>query len=57
MSTQKLTSDIKVRVPTSVRKAFEEVAKSRHLELSDIAREAFREFLARQNKRPQRQAA
>lgn len=47
MSAEKLTADIKTRVPTGVKLAFEQIAEGRHLDVADIAREAFREYLAK----------
>lgn len=45
MSTQKLEAEIKTRVPKPVKRAFEQLAKERHLDVADIAREAYREYL------------
>jgi hypothetical protein len=41
-----LTAEIKARVPFEQKEAFERIAIARHLKVSDIAREAFREFIA-----------
>lgn len=41
----KLTVNIKVRVDENTRRIFEAEANSRHLNASDIMREAFREFI------------
>jgi predicted transcriptional regulator len=48
MSTEKLTAEIKTRVPKEVKKAFEKIAADRHLDVADIAREAYREYLKKQ---------
>ena len=40
--------EIKTRVPEAVKRRLEAEAKSRELDLSDIVREALREYLARQ---------
>lgn len=45
MMTEKLECHIKTRVPEPIKSALETVAVERHLDLSDIAREAFREYL------------
>jgi hypothetical protein len=45
MSTERLEADIKTRVAPGVKRAFEELARTRHLDVADIAREAFREYL------------
>lgn len=42
-----LTGEIKTRVPETVKRGLVEEAARRELDLSDIAREAFREYLAR----------
>jgi hypothetical protein len=47
MSTERLEAEIKTRVPPAVKRAFEELARNRHLDVADVAREAFREFLAK----------
>lgn len=48
MGTERLDAEIKTRVPSAVKARFENIAADRHLDVADIAREAFREFLARQ---------
>jgi len=45
MSTEKLDADIKTRVEPRVKRAFEQLARDRHLDVADVAREAFREYL------------
>lgn len=45
MSTEKLEGQIKTRVPAEVKRELEDIAQNRHLDLSDIVREAFREYL------------
>lgn len=40
--------EIKTRVPEAVKRRLEAEAQSRELDLSDIVREALREYLARQ---------
>lgn len=47
MSTERLKEQVKVRVPRDVKRGLELIAANRHLEMSDIAREAFRQFLAK----------
>jgi hypothetical protein len=47
MSTERLTAEVKTRVPRKVKKRLEALAAERHLGVSDIAREAFRSFLER----------
>lgn len=41
--------EIKTRVPEPVKRRLEEEARNRELDLSDIVREALREYLARKN--------
>jgi len=55
MSTEPLSANIKTRVPSEVRQAFEKIARDRHLDVADIAREAFREYLAKNQVPSQRQ--
>lgn len=43
----KFSEEIKTRVPKLVKRKLKAVADARHLDLSDIAREAYREFLAK----------
>jgi hypothetical protein len=50
MSNELLTAEIKTRVQPQVKEAFEAIARDRHLDVSDIVREAFREFLAKHPK-------
>jgi hypothetical protein len=47
MSNEKLDADIKTRVPQYIKDACQEAADERHLDLSDIVREALREFVAK----------
>ena len=47
MSNEILNAEIKTRVAPSVKSAFEKIAQERHLDTSDIVREALREFLAK----------
>lgn len=49
MVTEKLDNQIKVRVPAEVKKAFEQLASMRHLDVADVVREALRDFLGNQN--------
>lgn len=45
MATETLDAHLKTRVPAAVKAAFEKIAEDRHLDVSDIAREALREYL------------
>lgn len=47
MKRDRLTAAIKTRVTEATLAALEEQALARHLELSDVVREAFREYLER----------
>lgn len=47
MRTELLNEQIKTRVPEQVKRDLEAIAKSRHLELSDIVREALRLYVAK----------
>jgi len=49
MSTEKLTDDVKTRVPKDTKRKLEAIAKGRHLKLADIVREALREYTGRAN--------
>jgi hypothetical protein len=40
---------LRIQVPPRVKRAYEEMAKSRGLEVGEVVDEAFREFLAKQN--------
>jgi hypothetical protein len=42
-----LDAEVKTRVPKQYKRKLREIAISRHLKLSDILREAFREKIAR----------
>jgi predicted transcriptional regulator len=52
-----LVESIKTRVPKGSKRALDQIAKERHLDLSDIVREALREYLMRRTAEPQKQAA
>jgi len=45
---QAMVTEIQTRVPKDHRKALMKIAKERRLNLSDVLREAMREYLARQ---------
>lgn len=45
MSAEKLDDSLKTRVSQPVKRAFETLAKARHLDVADLSREAFREYL------------
>ena len=47
MSKERLTEDIKIRVPPAVKATIARVADGRHLAISDIVREALREYVDR----------
>jgi len=47
MKHEALTDQIKTRVQPSVKKAFQSIAVRRHLDVSDIVREALREYLSK----------
>lgn len=47
MSTGRYKAAMKTRVETHVKRAFQQLAKQRDLEVADIVREAFREYLAK----------
>lgn len=47
MSTEKLEASIKTRVATTTKEALEKIAATRHLDVSDIVREAVREYVAK----------
>jgi predicted transcriptional regulator len=47
-----LDTELKTRVPKQVKKKLREIAVSRHLKVSDILREAFREKIDRETKSP-----
>lgn len=47
MGTEKLEESVKTRVERPIKRGFEKLAKLRHADVSDLAREAFREYLAR----------
>ncbi len=55
MGTEVLEKEVKVRVPKEIKRALSKLADERHLDLSDIAREAFRDFLAKNQ--PEKRAA
>lgn len=48
MGQNAFNEEIKTRVPGSVKRRLEAQAQSRELDLSDIVREALREYLAKQ---------
>lgn len=48
MARETFEAEIKTRVPANVKQAFQVIADSRHLDMADIVREAFREYLAKQ---------
>lgn len=43
---ERLNAEIKTRVPGRVRRQLQQLANDRHLDLSDLAREALREYIA-----------
>jgi predicted transcriptional regulator len=47
MIDEKLTADIKIRAPEGLKEKCQQYASERHLELSDIVREALREYVAK----------
>ena len=53
MKRERRDEEVKARVTPDVKKHCEMIARSRHLDLSDILREAVREYLA---KYPEQQA-
>jgi predicted transcriptional regulator len=48
MGTERLDAEMKIRVTPAVKQALVSIASERHLDVSDIAREAFREYLSKQ---------
>lgn len=52
MSNEKLTHTVRSRIPRKMRRQLQRVADARHLELSDIVREALRTYLGSQNFSP-----
>jgi hypothetical protein len=52
MSTERLNEAIKTRVPRASKRALEQIARERHLDVADIVREALREHLDRAIIRP-----
>ena len=51
MSTATLTDNIKTRVEKNIKKALKSIAAAKHLDVSDIQREAFRDFIAKPENR------
>ena len=51
MGTERLNADIKTRLPRELKEVLERIAARRHLDLSDICREAFREYIEAWNRR------
>jgi predicted transcriptional regulator len=49
MSNEPLRKTVKVRIQRRVQRELKRIADERHLAVSDIAREAFREYLSRSN--------
>lgn len=47
MSRERLNEEIKTRVPTEVKIAFDRLAEERHLSQAAVVREAMREYLER----------
>jgi len=47
MSTERLEGQVKTRVPKLTKAALEQIATERHLDVSDIVREALRQYIAR----------
>lgn len=47
MTTKAMKQEVKTRVPSEHREALVAIAEQRHLDLSDIIREALREYLER----------
>lgn len=48
MRVERFDESIKTRVPRAVKEAFEAEAARRHVDLADVVREAFREWIDRQ---------
>lgn len=48
MARETFDAEIKTRVPSTVKDHLQAIADDRHLDMADIAREAFREYIARQ---------
>lgn len=47
MGTEPLNATVKCRVPGPIKEALDKIAADRHLDLSDITREALREYVSR----------
>lgn len=47
MGTERYDTSVKTNVSTTVKKALQNIADARHLDLSDVTRDAFREYLER----------
>lgn len=47
MSNEKLEASIKTRVSPTTKEALEKIAAARHLDVSDIVREAVREYVGK----------